>query len=135
MPVGPGSRLEAYEIVTALASGGMGEVWLARDLKLDRRVVLKLLRTDLTQDSARVARFRLEARAASALNHPNVCTIYALGETSDGQQFIAMEYVEGETLRKRLARPLAPREAVDFAVRIGAALTAAHAAGISHRDL
>jgi serine/threonine-protein kinase len=135
MPVGPGSRLEAYEIVTALASGGMGEVWLARDLKLDRRVALKLLRPDLTQDSARVARFRLEARAASALNHPNVCTIYALGETSDGQQFIAMEYVEGETLRKRLARPLAPREAVDFAVRIGAALTAAHAAGISHRDL
>ena len=78
-PIGPGSRL-------------------ARDLNLGRQVALKLLPEDLTQDSSRVARFQQEARAASALNHPNVCTIYALGETPDGQQFIAMEFVEGETV-------------------------------------
>ena len=103
MPVSPGSRLDAFEIVALLGRGGMGEVWLARDLKLGRQVALKLLPEDLTQDPSRVARFQQEARAASALNHPNVCTIYALGETPDGQQFIAMEFVEGETLRQRLA--------------------------------
>ena len=102
MPVGPGSRLETYEIVAPLGSGGMGEVWLARDRKLNRQVALKVLPADLTQDPSRVARFQQEARAASALNHPNVCTIHALGETPDGQQFIAMEHVEGETLRQRL---------------------------------
>ena len=103
MPVGPGSRLDVYEIVAPLGSGGMGEVWLARDLTLERQVAIKLLPPDLTQDPSRVARFQQEARAASALNHPNVCTIHALGEAPDGQQFIAMEYVEGETLRHRLA--------------------------------
>src|SRR6185503_13467925 len=103
MPMGPGSRLDAFEIVARLGRGGMGEVWLARDLKLNRQVALKVLPPDLTQDPARVARFQQEARAASALNHPNVGTIHALGETPDGQQFIAMEFVDGETLRKRLS--------------------------------
>ena len=103
MSVGPGSQLDAYEIVAPLGSGGMGEVWLARDRKLDRQVALKVLPPDPTQDPSRVARFQQEARAASALNHPNVCTIHALGETPDGQQFIAMELVEGETLRQRVA--------------------------------
>jgi serine/threonine protein kinase len=104
MPVGPGSRLDAYEIVRPLGSGGMGEVWLATEVRLGRKVALKLLPTDLTREPSRVLRFEQEARAASALSHPNVCTILALGETSDGLRYIAMEYVEGETLRQRLAR-------------------------------
>src|SRR5262245_13230586 len=135
MPVGPGSRLDAFEIVAPLGSGGMGEVWLARDLTLERKVALKLLPPDLTRDPSRVARFRREARAASALNHPNVCTIHAVGEGPDGQQFIAMEYVDGETLRHRLMRHLAIREVLDISVQIASAMGAAHAAGVVHRDL
>ena len=84
MPLGPGSRLDAYEIVRPLGSGGMGEVWLATEVRLGRKVALKVLPADLTRDPLRVQRFEQEARAASALNHPNVCTIHALGETSDG---------------------------------------------------
>ena len=80
----------------------MGEVWLATDLRLARKVAIKLLPAALTTDPARVSRFEQEARAASTLNHPNVCTIHALGHTADGQHFIAMEYVEGQTLRERL---------------------------------
>ncbi len=114
----------------------MGEVWLARDRKLNRQVALKVLPPDLTQDPSRVARFQQEARAASALNHPNVCTIHALGETTDGQQFIAMEFVEGETLRQRLAgRAVTLREALDLAIQVASALSAAHAAGVVHRDV
>ena len=136
MPVGPGSRLDTYEIIAPLGRGGMGEVWLARDRKLNRQVALKVLPPDLTQDPSRVARFQQEARAASALNHPNVGTIHALGETADGQQFIAMEFVEGETLRQRLAgRSVTLREALDLTVQIASALTAAHAAGVVHRDV
>jgi serine/threonine protein kinase len=82
----------------------MGEVWLARDLRLERKVAVKVLPAHLTTDEARVARFRQEARAASALNHPNVCTIYTLGEADDGRVFIAMEYIEGSTLRLRSRR-------------------------------
>jgi len=111
-------------------------VWLARDRKLNRQVALKVLPPDLTQDSSRMARFQQEARAASALNHPNVCTIHALGETADGQQFIAMEFVEGETLRQRLVgRAVTLREALDLAVQVASALSAAHAAGVVHRDV
>src|SRR6185295_8123017 len=95
-----------------------------------------VLPQDRTQDPTRLARFQLEARAASALNHPNVCTIHALGTTPEGEQFIAMEYVDGETLRQRLAtRRLTLREVLDIAIQIASALTAAHAAGIVHRDL
>jgi serine/threonine protein kinase len=136
MPVGPGSRLDAYEIIAPLGRGGMGEVWLARDRKLNRQVALKVLPHDLTQDPSRVARFQQEARAASALNHPNVCTIHALGETPDGQQFIAMELVEGETLRQRVAgRLVTLRQALELAVQVASALSAAHAAGVVHRDV
>ena len=81
----------------------MGEVWLASELRLGRKVALKLLPADLTRDADRIQRFEQEARAASALNHPNVCTIYALGEASESQHYIAMEFVEGETLRQRLS--------------------------------
>jgi eukaryotic-like serine/threonine-protein kinase len=134
--IGPGSRLEGYEIVTPLGSGGMGEIWLARDLALERTVALKVLRENLTQDATRVMRFRQEARAASALNHPNVCTIHALGDTGDGRQFIAMERIDGETLRQRMTGSHIPlREALDIAVQVTTALTTAHAAGVVHRDL
>src|SRR5215218_8295095 len=137
MAVGPGSRLSDYEIVRPLGSGGMGEVWLATELRLGRKVALKLLPADLTLDPTRVQRFEQEAGAASALSHPNVCHIYALGETPHGQQYIAMELVEGVTLRLRLAsggRQRVP-EALDVTIQIAAALTAAHAAGIVHRDV
>ena len=121
MPLSPGSRLDAYEIVRPLASGGMGEVWLAMEVRLGRNVALKVLPADLTRDSLRVARFEQEARAASALNHPNVCTIHALGETSEDQHYIAMEYVEGETLRQRLSTiRLSIPEALDVAMQVAA---------------
>ena len=105
MPLEPGARLDAYEIVRPLGSGGMGEVWLATEVRLGRKVALKLLPADVTRDASPVLRFEQEARAASGLSHPNVCTIHALGETPDGLRYIAMEYVEGETLRQRLAVP------------------------------
>ena len=136
MPLSPGSRLDAYDIVRPLGSGGMGEVWLATEMRLGRKVALKVLPADLTRDPLRVDRFEQEARAASALNHPNVCTIHALGETADGQHYIAMEYVEGETLRRRLSNgQLSIREALDIAIQVAAALSAAHAAGVIHRDI
>ncbi|MBK5296731.1 MAG: PD40 domain-containing protein, partial [Vicinamibacteria bacterium] len=135
MPLEPGTRLDAYELVRPLGSGGMGEVWLATELRLGRKVALKFLPAELTLDVGRVGRFEQEARAASALNHPNVSTILAMGETPDGQRYIAMEYVEGETLRRRLAGRLAVRDALDLAIQVASALTAAHAAGIVHRDI
>jgi serine/threonine protein kinase len=136
MPLGPGSRLDAYEIVRPLGSGGMGEVWLATEVRLGRKVALKVLPADITRDPLRVQRFEQEARAASALNHPNVCTIHALGQTSDGQHYIAMEYVDGETLGHRLSTArLSIREFVDIAIQVGAALSAAHETGIVHRDI
>jgi len=99
-------------------------------------IALKVLRADVTQDEMRLTRFRQEARAASALNHPNVCTIHSLGETADGHQFIAMEHIAGQTLRGQLKRTrLSPHDALDIIVQVASALTAAHAAGIVHRDL
>jgi eukaryotic-like serine/threonine-protein kinase len=136
MKLGPGSRLDAYELLQTLGAGGMGEVWLATEVRLGRRVALKLLPTDLTRDSVRVSRFEQEARAASALSHPNVCTILALGATSTGQHYIAMEYVDGETLRRRIAAGrLTIGESLDIAIQIASALVAAHASGIIHRDI
>jgi len=136
MSLEPGARLDAYEIVRPLGSGGMGEVWLATEVRLGRKVALKLLPADFTRDASRVLRFDQEARAASGLNHPNVCTIHALGETPDGLRYIAMEYVEGETLRQRLATTrISMRAALDIAIQVAAALGAAHASGIVHRDI
>jgi eukaryotic-like serine/threonine-protein kinase len=131
-----GSRLGPYEVLSRIGAGGMGEVWLATELRLGRKVALKLLPSDLTRDPARIERFEQEARAASALNHPNVCTIHALDQTSDGQHYIAMEYVEGDTLRQRLSTSrLSLREALDITIQVAAALSVAHAAGIVHRDI
>ncbi len=136
MALQAGTRLGPYEVVSLIGRGGMGEVWLASERRLGRKVALKLLPADLTRDADRIQRFEQEARAASALNHPNVCTIYALGEASESQHYIAMEFVEGETLRQRLStRRLSIREALDVGRQVAAALSAAHAAGIIHRDI
>src|SRR5690348_10268682 len=113
----------------------MCEVYLAHDEKLDRRVAVKLIARPLAADGARLRRFRLEARAASSLNHPNIVVVHDFGEL-DGRPFIVTEYVEGETLRRRLARgPLMTAEAVDIALQVAGALAAAHARSLIHRDI
>src|SRR5690242_18362476 len=103
MAIEPGARLDDYELLQPLGTGGMGEVWLATELRLGRKVALKLLPAELTRDAGHLHRFEQEARVASGLSHPNICHIYTLGETPDGQHYIAMEVVEGETLRQRLS--------------------------------
>jgi serine/threonine-protein kinase len=130
----PETSLGPFEIVRLLGVGGTGEVYLARDRHLNRSVALKVLRADVAERH-RYARFEQEARAASALNHPNICHIYQRGETPDGRPYIAIEYVEGVTLDQRLLEPLSLQEALDFAIQIASALTAAHSAGIIHRDI
>jgi serine/threonine protein kinase/Tol biopolymer transport system component len=128
-------RVNHYEILAAIGEGGMGEVYLARDTRLGRRVALKLLPDYFASDAHRMRRFRQEARAASVLSHPNVCVIHEVGETEDGRPFLTMEYVEGPTLRQRLAKGMKLREALDVAAQIADALSAAHDAGIVHRDI
>lgn len=131
----PHLNLQHYRIVSRLGAGGMGEVYLAQDTRLDRKVALKILREDLAIEGERMRRFVQEAKAASALNHPNIITIYETGETSN-QHFIATEYVNGETLHSRLSRgPMSLNSALDAAVQIASALQAAHEAKIIHRDI
>ncbi|MEP7343459.1 MAG: serine/threonine-protein kinase, partial [Acidobacteriota bacterium] len=135
MPIHIGSRFDRYEIISLLGAGGMGEVYLARDTKLDRKVALKILPIAYTYDAERVRRFEKEARAASALNHPNIITIYEVGQ-ADNAHFIATEYIEGQTLRKRMRRErLSIAEAIEIAMQIAGALHSAHSAGIMHRDI
>jgi len=132
----PGESLGDYQLLTLLGAGGMGEVWAAHQQTLDRRVALKFLPEEVTRDPSRISRFEQEARAASALSHPNVAHIYALGQTADGQRYIAMELVEGETLRARLRSGHLPLpEAIGIAVQCASALTAAHPVGVIHRDI
>jgi len=132
----PGHQMGQYTVLSPLGSGGMGEVYLAHDDRLGRKVALKILPPDLAGDNHRVMRFAQEARTASALNHPNVCVIHEIGQTSDGRHFIAMEYIDGVTLRERIAKgPLPLGEALSVAEQIAAALAAAHAAGVVHRDI
>ena len=136
MPLPPGSKLGDYEIRRPLGAGGMGEVYLAQDAKLGRSVAIKVLSGEVASDHARIRRFEQEARAASALSHPNVCVVHALGETADGHPFIAMEYIEGQTLRHLLqTQPPTLRAALDIAIQVAAGAGAAHAIGIVHRDL
>ncbi len=131
-----GQQIGPYKIISPLAAGGMGEVYLAQDSRLGRKIALKLLPPDFAKDQHRVRRFAQEARAASALNHPNVCVIHEVGKTSDGRHFIAMELIEGITLRERISRgPLSLTDALTVAEQVAAALTAAHAAGVVHRDI
>src|SRR5687768_5391684 len=129
-----GRIVSHYQVLSLLGTGGMGEVYLARDSRLDRTVALKILPGELAADPERMQRFTREARAASALNHPNVATIYDVGE-SDGLRFIVMEHVEGETVAARIGRRLTPSEVVDIAVQAADALDVAHAKGITHRDI
>ena len=130
-----GSTLGRYQIIAPLGAGGMGEVYLARDTKLGRKVALKLLPSDFTDNAERLRRFKQEACAASALNHPNIITIHEIG-AGGGTHFIATEFIEGETLRAALARgPLKLDEALAIAAQVAAALAAAHEAGIVHRDI
>jgi serine/threonine protein kinase/formylglycine-generating enzyme required for sulfatase activity/cephalosporin-C deacetylase-like acetyl esterase len=130
-----GRVLGHFRIIKLLGRGAMGEVYLAQDVKLARQVALKLLPPAFQRDSERARRFEREARAAAALNHPNIVTVHEVGE-SDGQSFIATEFVEGETLADRLRRgPLTVAEAAQVSSQIAEALAAAHTAGIVHRDL
>lgn len=130
-----GQNLAHYQIVSQIGAGGMGEVYLANDLKLDRRVAIKILPSHLTKDIASVQRFEREARAASALNNPNIITIHEIGNEGD-LHFIATEFIEGQTLRQRLANGKLPvTDVLMIATQIAKALAAAHAAGIIHRDI
>ena len=141
MALGPGTRIGVYEITTPLGAGGMGVVYQARDTRLDRTVALKFLPPELTRDGAAKERFLREARVASSLDHPNICTIYEVGEVPEGdvadtQIFIAMAHYDGETLKQRIDRgPLDVPDALDIAMQTARGLGKAHAAGIVHRDI
>jgi len=147
MAISAGTTLGRYEVRSLIGAGGMGEVYLAQDTQLRRPVALKLLPANFTQDEDRLRRFEQEAYAASALNHPNILTIYEIGHT-DSNRFISMEYVEGETLRQHMSRSTVSsgegqlpgsgmklNEVLDIAIQIASALAASQSAGIAHRDI
>ncbi|HEY6945406.1 MAG TPA: protein kinase [Candidatus Acidoferrum sp.] len=135
MPLAPGNKLGPYEIVAPLGAGGMGEVYRARDTRLERTVAIKILPEHLSRDPVRKQRFELEAKTISSLNHPNICTLHDIG-SQDGVDYLVMECVEGQTLGKRLEKGSLPLEQVlKYGVQIADALDKAHRAGIVHRDL
>jgi serine/threonine protein kinase/Tfp pilus assembly protein PilF len=135
MTLTAGSKLGRYEIRSQLGAGGMGEVYLAQDTKLDRKVALKILPQEFAEDKDRMSRFVREAKSASALNHPNIITIHEIGEIN-GTHFIATEYIEGETLQTRLkGQSLSLKSTLEIALQVASALDAAHRAGIVHRDI
>ena len=135
MTLSSGTKLGPYEIVALLGAGGMGEVYRARDVKLDREVAIKALPAAFASDPERVARFEREAKVLASLNHPRIAAIYGLHE-HEGTRFLAMELAPGEDLARRLARgPLPADEALRIATGIAEALEAAHEQGVVHRDL
>src|SRR6266498_822502 len=135
MALSSGTRLGPYEILAPLGAGGMGEVYKARDLRLDRTVAIKVLPSHVAADPALRARFEREARVVSGLDHPNICVLYDVGN-EDGVEFLVMEYLEGQTLAERLARGALPLEQVlRYGIEIADALDRAHRSGIVHRDL
>src|SRR5262245_36024347 len=136
MSVSAGTRLGPYEIVSGIGAGGMGEVYRARDTRLEREVAVKLLSRELTSSQIARERFQREARTIAALHHPHICSIYDVGETHEHQAFIVMEFLQGETLEERLRKgPFALPVLLETAIALADALAAAHAAGIVHRDL
>src|SRR5580692_9555450 len=135
MAILPGRRLGPYEILSAIGAGGMGEVYKARDTRLDRIVAIKVLPTHLADRSESRERFEREARAIASLNHPHICTLHDIGH-QDGTDFLVMEYLEGETLAQRLKKgPLPLDQVLQCAIQIADALDKAHRKGITHRDL
>src|SRR5512136_1810192 len=135
MPLTNGTKLGPYEIGTSLGAGGMGEVYRARDTRLDRTVAIKILPQQLSNDPARKQRFEREAKTISGLNHPNICTLHDVG-SQDGTDYLVMECVEGETLARRLEKgPLPLEQVLKYGAQIADALDKAHRSGVVHRDL
>src|SRR5829696_3995590 len=135
MPLSPGTRLGSYEILSLLGAGGMGEVYRARDTRLDRSVAIEILPAAFAADADRVTRFEREAKVLASLNHPHIAAIYGL-EDAGGSTALVMELVEGDDLSQRIARGAIPvDEALPIAKQIADALDAAHQQGIIHRDL
>src|SRR5271166_3694942 len=135
MALASGTKLGPYEILAPLGAGGMGEVYQARDSRLDRLVAIKILPAHLSDDPIRRQRFEREAKAISGLNHPNICTLHDIGR-QDNVDFIVMEYLEGETLAFRLLYgPLPADQVILYGTQIASALDKAHRSGVTHRDL
>src|SRR6516164_6882876 len=135
MSLAPGTHLGPYEITTPLGAGGMGEVYRARDTRLDRSVAIKILPQEVSSDPVRKQRFEREAKTISSLNHPNICTLHDIG-SQDGIEYLVMECVEGETLAKRLEKgPLPPEQVLKYGAQVADALDKAHRSGVVHRDL
>ena len=135
MALAPGTKLGPYEIASPLGAGGMGEVYRARDTRLERTVAIKVLPKELSADSVRKQRFEPEAKTISSLNHPNICTLHDIG-SQDGVDYLVMECVEGETLAKRLEKgPLPTEVLLRHGMEIVDALEKAHRSGVIHRDL
>lgn len=135
MTLTSGAKLGPYEIQSPLGAGGMGEVYRARDTRLDREVAIKVLPSHLSENQEFRARFEREAKTISGLQHPNICVLYDVGR-QDGVDFLVMEYLEGETLEHRLLKgPLPPEQALRYAAQVAEALSKAHKLGITHRDL
>ena len=130
------TTLSHYRIVSKIGAGGMGEVYLAQDTKLDRKVAIKFLHEEFSKDADKLSRFMQEAKAASALNHPNILTVYEIGEV-DGKNYIATELIDGRTLREHLLHKesLQLNSILKIGVQVSEALSAAHQAGIIHRDI